>query len=147
MENEGATARPPRIPTHAPMWITVVAIIIATLFASALVYVLLNETSGPGEALKAFYVAMDDGDCADAFELTTGADETKVCSTADEVAGAITSEPRIASITLAGQDGDTATVTATEVPGGHPVAWEIQLVDATWLISRCPLTGELADAC
>lgn len=147
MENDGSPARPPRIPTHAPLWITVVAIIIATLFASALVYVLLNETTGPGEALKAFYTAMDDGDCTDAIELTTGVDESNVCAKADEVVGTVAEAPRIDSITLAGPDGDTATVIVTESPGTEPVTWEIQLVDATWLISDCPLTGDLANAC
>lgn len=147
MEQQGEPKRKLVAPTHAPMWITILAIVIATGCASALVYVLLNETTGPGEVLHAFYGAMDKGDCVEAGSFTNHLDQTGLCDAATAAKGNVPTDPSIDSVTLDGERGTSARIQVTEVAAGEPATWEMVLVEGEWRISRCPDVGVFAHAC
>jgi hypothetical protein len=70
-----------------PTGVVVASVIIALLAVSGLILLLYEETRGPGEILRQFAEAVDDGDCAGSYELLDGraraaVDETRWC---DEV--------------------------------------------------------------
>jgi hypothetical protein len=65
----------------------VASVILALLAVSGLLLLLYRETRGPGEILRQFAEAVDDGDCQGSYELLDGraqaaVDETRWC---DEV--------------------------------------------------------------
>ena len=64
----GAPRRRPGIPTG----LVVASVIIAVLAVSGLLLLLYRETRGPGEILREFAQAVDDGDCAGSYELLDG---------------------------------------------------------------------------
>ncbi|HEV3475047.1 MAG TPA: hypothetical protein VG602_06755 [Actinomycetota bacterium] len=55
----------PRLPTG----IIAVSVVVALVAVSGLIYLLYRETRGPGEILRRFAQAVDDGDCAGSYEL------------------------------------------------------------------------------
>jgi hypothetical protein len=64
-EENGYRRGRPRLPTG----VIVAAIVIALLAVSGLLFLLYRETRGPGEILRRFAQAVDDGDCAGSYEL------------------------------------------------------------------------------
>jgi hypothetical protein len=67
-----------------PTGVVVVSVIIALLAVSGLLLLLYRETRGPGEILRQFAEAVDDGDCDGSYELLDGTaraglDETRWC--------------------------------------------------------------------
>ena len=70
-----------------PTGVVVASVILALLAVSGLLLLLYRETRGPGEILRQFAEAVDDGDCQGSYELLDGraraaVDETQWC---DEV--------------------------------------------------------------
>ena len=51
------------------MWIAIVSVLVALISASALVWLLYQETKGPGEILREFARRVDRHDCAGSYEL------------------------------------------------------------------------------
>jgi hypothetical protein len=77
----------PRARPRLPTGIIVASVIIALLAVSGLLLLLYRETRGPGEILREFAEAVDDGDCDGSYELLdgtvrSGLDEARWC---DEV--------------------------------------------------------------
>jgi hypothetical protein len=67
-----------------PTGVVVASVIIALLAVSGLLLLLYRETRGPGEILRQFAEAVDDGDCSGSYELLDGMartdlDETRWC--------------------------------------------------------------------
>jgi hypothetical protein len=64
-QEDGYRRAGPRLPTG----LVVAAVVIALLAVSGLIYLLYQETRGPGEILRRFAQTVDDGDCAGSYEL------------------------------------------------------------------------------
>jgi hypothetical protein len=64
-EQDGYQRGRPRLPTG----LVVAAVVIALLAVSGLLLLLYRETRGPGEILRQFAQAVDDGDCEGSYEL------------------------------------------------------------------------------
>jgi hypothetical protein len=67
-----------------PAGIVIAAVVIALVAVSALILLLYRETHGPGEILRQFARAVDDGDCTGSYDLLHPAvrrevDETEWC--------------------------------------------------------------------
>lgn len=67
-----------------PTGVVVASVIIALLAVSGLLLLLYQETRGPGEILRQFAEAVDDGDCDGSYELLdgrarAGLDEVRWC--------------------------------------------------------------------
>jgi hypothetical protein len=67
-----------------PTGVVVASVIIALLAVSGLILLLYEETRGPGEILRQFAEAVDDGDCEASYNLLhdlvrVGMDETTWC--------------------------------------------------------------------
>ena len=52
-----------------PTGLVASAVVIALLAVSGLIYLLYQETRGPGEILRRFAQTVDDGDCAGSYDL------------------------------------------------------------------------------
>jgi hypothetical protein len=52
-----------------PIGIIASSVIVALVAVSGLLYLLYRETRGPGEILRRFAQAVDDGDCPESYEL------------------------------------------------------------------------------
>jgi hypothetical protein len=68
-----------------PTGVVVASVILALLAVSGLLLLLYRETRGPGEILRQFAEAVDDGDCQGSYELLDGraraaVDETQWCN-------------------------------------------------------------------
>jgi hypothetical protein len=79
-EQDGYQRGRPRLPTG----LVVAAVVIALLAVSGLLLLLYRETRGPGEILRQFAQAVDDGDCEGSYELLdgmarVGLDDTRWC--------------------------------------------------------------------
>jgi hypothetical protein len=59
----------PRGRPGLPTGVTIAAVVIALVAVSLLLLLLYRETRGPGEILREFARAVDDGDCTRSFEL------------------------------------------------------------------------------
>jgi hypothetical protein len=109
-----------------PTGVVVASVILALLTVSGLLLLLYRETRGPGEILRQFAEAVDDGDCQGSYELLDGraraaVDETQWC---DEVLPTV-DEQIDADFDLeqAVLQGDQAEVHVTGVP---VTVWRLQ---------------------
>jgi hypothetical protein len=64
-EENGYRRARPRLPTG----IVVASVVIALVAVSGLILLLYEETRGPGEILRRFATAVDDGNCEGSYEL------------------------------------------------------------------------------
>jgi hypothetical protein len=64
---ENGHARP-RLPTG----VVVASVVVALVSVSGLLLLLYRETRGPGEILRRFATAVDDGDCGGSYDLLDG---------------------------------------------------------------------------
>lgn len=117
----GAVRWRPVIPTA----VVVVAIIVAVGAVSGLVLLLYQETRGPGEILRQFAGAVDEGDCAASYELLDPSSrgsisEEEWCQRLPQVDGQIDEDFDIDKAVLR---GDEATVRIT---GSATDAWTLR---------------------
>ncbi|HEX2025367.1 MAG TPA: hypothetical protein VHH92_03125 [Actinomycetota bacterium] len=73
-----------RIRPGIPTGVLVAAVLIALVAVSLLIALLYRETRGPGEILREFARALDEGDCAASYDLLDASvqrdlDETRWC--------------------------------------------------------------------
>jgi hypothetical protein len=61
-----------------PTGIVVASVLLALVAVSLLLLLLYRETRGPGEILRLFARAVDEGDCAGSYELLDGGVQTQV---------------------------------------------------------------------
>jgi hypothetical protein len=130
-EQDGYQRGRARLPTG----VVVASVIIALLAVSGLLLLLYQETRGPGEILRQFAEAVDDGDCRGSYELLDGraraaVDETRWC---DEVLPTV-DEQIDADFDLeqAVLQGDQAEVHVSGVP---VTVWRLQRFgDRSWRV-------------
>jgi hypothetical protein len=73
-EENGYRRDRPGVPTG----VVVASVIIALLAVSGLILLLYEETRGPGEILRRFARAVDDGDCSSSYDLLDGSVRSSV---------------------------------------------------------------------
>jgi hypothetical protein len=117
----GAVRWRPVIPTA----VVVVAIVVAVGAVSGLVLLLYQETRGPGEILRQFARAVDEGDCAASYDLLDqtvhrSIAEEEWCGRLPQVNGQIDADFDIDKAVL---QGDEATVRITGTVAG---AWTLR---------------------
>ena len=79
-EENGSPRSGPRLPTG----IVIASVLVALVAVSGLILALYRETRGPGEILRRFAEAVDEGDCRGSYDLLHGTaratlDETDWC--------------------------------------------------------------------
>jgi hypothetical protein len=121
-DEDGYRRTRPSIPTG----VLVAAVVIALVAVSLLLALLYRETRGPGEILREFALAVDEGDCAGSYDLLDvsvqrGLDETRWC---DEVL------PRVDPLLDADFDLDQAVLRGDDaevhVSGAGESVWRLR---------------------
>lgn len=128
----------PQIPT----WAAVGAMVVAVLAVLALVFVLYQRTTGPGEVVMRFYSSANEGDCPAVAELLSSAvDPQDAVALCGDLEG--TESHRIESVTLLGPQGDAdeATVVVSTEPPTLDDDWHLIRSGDEWLISAIPVTN------
>lgn len=129
-----------------PNWIVIVSVAVAVLAVSALIWVLFQKTTGPGEIVHRYYQAAAGGDCDTAYSVlspdlqqTIGHDA--FCS--GTLDGSLPADPKIESVTLTGPEGTakTAAVTVAGASGAPALVWDLARQGDTWVITRVPQSG------
>jgi hypothetical protein len=129
-EENGFRRERPRLPTG----LVAVSVAIALLAVSGLIYLLYQETRGPGEILRRFARAVDEGDCAGSYELLDASvraelDETAWCQQLPSVDGQIDEDFDLQHAVL---EGDQARV---EVSGVQATVWHLRRFgDRSWRV-------------
>jgi hypothetical protein len=95
----------PRLPTG----IIAASVVVALVAVSGLIYLLYRETRGPGEILRRFAQAVDDGDCAESYELlhetvTSRIPEEEWCARLPEINEMIDADFRLEEASLSGDE-------------------------------------------
>lgn len=126
----------PQIPT----WAAVGAMVVAVLAILALVVVLYQRTTGPGEVVLTFYEDAASGNCAAATALLAPSIEASVREAAEGYceAGAVPDSRRVESVTLEGPEGDADHSEVVIDADGTEVNWQLQREGADWFISGLP---------
>ncbi|MBI4259835.1 MAG: hypothetical protein HY658_04650 [Actinobacteria bacterium] len=128
-------------PPRLPLWILLVGLAVAVGAVSVLIYVLYQRTTGPGEVVRAYYVALNEGDCDGSLDLLTrdlrsGLDHDEYCADMARFEGRLGGELSIDSVLLVGQAEDRARVITTYA-GSH-LTWELSREDGEWRILGFP---------
>jgi hypothetical protein len=110
-----------------PIGLVAASVVIAVLAVSGLIYLLYEETRGPGEILRRFAEAVDAGDCERSYELLHDSVRVNLTDEAWCTQGVPTAD--------AGLDADFTLVRA--VLGGDRARVEISGVAAReWVLGR-----------
>jgi hypothetical protein len=101
-----------------PTGIVIAAVVIALVAVSLLLLLLYRETRGPGEILREFARAVDDGDCTGSYELLDAGVQAEIgedvwCSGLAAVDGSIDADFALERAVL---EGDQAEVHVSGVP-------------------------------
>jgi hypothetical protein len=108
----------PRGRPGLPTGIVIAAVVIALVAVSLLLLLLYRETRGPGEILREFARAVDEGDCAGSYELLdagvqAGTGEDAWCTMLPTVDDSIDADFALERAVL---EGDQAEVHVSGVP-------------------------------
>jgi hypothetical protein len=111
--------------TGLPVRLLVLAVILALVIVSGLIFLLYEETQGPGQILRQFAEAVDKGECASSYELLDESvrdriDEEAWCGRLAEVDGMIDQSFTLEQAVL---EQDTAVVT---ISGSSEHTWELR---------------------
>jgi hypothetical protein len=129
-EENGFRRERPRLPTG----LIVAAVLIALLAVSGLIFLLYRETRGPGEILREFALAVDNGDCAASYDLLDSSvqgeiDEARWCQDLPGVDSQINAEFDLDRAVL---EGDEAEV---HVSGIEVTVWRLRRFgDRSWRV-------------
>jgi hypothetical protein len=133
-----------------PNSVVIISVAIAVLAVSALIWVLFQKTTGPGEIVHDYYEAVAAGDCDGAFSLLSPVlqqdqDRESFCS-GSGTSSTVPADPRVESVTLVGPEGSAkaAAVTVDESGSGGPTVWNLARQGDTWVITAFPDTGRFA---
>ena len=127
-----------------PSWVVVASVTVAILAVSALLWVLFQKTTGPGEIVHNYYEAAASGDCDGAYSLLSpglqqAQDADPFCTALKESPG-LEADPKIEAVTLIGPEG-TAKAAQVSVDGcgdAPSVTWALQRQGETWVITSIP---------
>jgi hypothetical protein len=121
-EENGYRRARPGIPTG----VVVAAVIIALVAVSLLLALLYRETRGPGEILRRFALAVDEGDCASSYDLLDSLVQREV----DEATWCEEVLPRVDPLLDADFDLDQAVLRGDEaevhVSGADEPVWRLR---------------------
>ena len=108
-----------------PTIVVVISIVIAVGAVTGLILLLYRETRGPGEILRQFARAVEDGDCRGSYELLddsvhAAVDEDSWCDRLPQVDGQIDADFTVEQAVL---EEDVAVVHIGDAPTG---SWTLQ---------------------
>jgi hypothetical protein len=126
----------PQIPT----WAAVGAMVVAVSAVLALVFVLYQRTTGPGEVVLEFYEDAASGDCTAATALLAPSADEAALATAEDYceSGAVPDTRRVESVTLDGPEGDADRSDVVIDADGEAVTWHLEREGDDWFISEVP---------
>lgn len=130
-----------------PTWITIAAVIIAVGAVTALLWLMFQKTTGPGEVVKDYYAAVAGGDCDNAYGYLAAGTEDKstFCAFVSSRQADVPGDPTVESVTLLGEAGEaTQAHVAIDEGSGEPAVWELRRDGEIWVIFAAPKTGALA---
>ena len=129
-----------------PNWVVFVAVAVAVLAVSALIWVLFQETTGPGEIVHRYYGAAASGDCETAYSLLSPTLQQDVghdpfCS--GTLDASLPADPKIASVTLTGPEASARAAAVTVDQGDGPsMVWSLERLGDTWVITSLPAAAQ-----
>jgi hypothetical protein len=111
--------------TGLPLRLLALAVILALAIVSALIFLLYRETQGPGEVLRRFAEAVDQGGCGHSYDLLDESvrariDEEAWCDRLPEIDRMIDESFRLEQAVL---ERETAVVT---ISGSAQDTWELR---------------------
>ena len=140
MEDEGARSNgaaewpKPAIPNG----VVVACVVVALLAVSALLWVLFQKTTGPGEIVNRYYQAAADGDCDAAYGLLSrGLQQANAHDSfcAGLQTAQLPADPKIESVTLVGPEGSAREAEVSVDTCGSTAVWKLERADDTWVIT------------
>lgn len=130
-EENGQPRWRPAIPTA----LVVVSMAVALIAVSALIYVLFQETVGPGEVLRSFAERLADEDCPGSYDLLDASVRSSIaeeawCQEVARLAEQLPPEFEIERVILEGTDA------RVDVSGGGTTAgaWFLRREDRSWAV-------------
>jgi hypothetical protein len=117
-----------------PVTMVIIAVVVAVGAVTGLIFLLYEETRGPGEILRRFATAVDEGDCPGSYELLDDSvrarfDEDAWCSMLPEVDGLIDADFDLRRSVL---EEDVAIVT---ISGTGVEVWRLKRFgDRSWRV-------------
>lgn len=149
MTEQASTPRGTRL-NGIPGWVAGGAIVVAVLAVTALVWVLFQNTVGPGEVVRGLYDAAAEGDCDTSWDtlspsLRESMDRDAFCASVTQIS-APQESVRVDKVTLLGEEGEATRAEVTIDEAGTLVVWEVERDADDWYVVSLPRDGIFADA-
>ena len=130
-----------------PTIVVIVSIVVAVAAVTGLIYVLVKNTTGPGQTLRAYYEAVAAGDCGKAYgylsiPLHGAIPQDRYCAAVAGARGRAPTSITIQSVTGCGEPpARFARVTIVEHgsdASAQPVVWHLVRQSDEWAVASFP---------